>query len=113
MKILILEDSPERQEKFARALRGHMMAFVDTARDAILFLQDDKFDTVFLDHDLGGQVMVESGDGTGYEVACWLEQHPEHRPKQIIIHSLNPSGAARMKQALPCATVLPAAWDRI
>lgn len=50
-----------------------------------------------LDHDLG------EGNGTGYDVVCWLEQETangRYVPPTISIHSANPVGRARMRQGL-------------
>lgn len=110
MKILILEDSDERQRTFRGNLIGHSVEIHATATAVISRLQAEKWDWLFLDHDLGGKTMVPSGPGTGYEVACWLEQHPDRMPWQIVIHSFNNTGAARMKATLPQAHVIPGVW---
>jgi CheY-like chemotaxis protein len=116
MNILILEDDPTktRMPKFKRNLIGHIVYHAKTPREAISFLRSNQIDVLFLDHDLSGTGEPEpSGPGTGYEVAVWLERHPEFKPQQIILHSLNPTGRARMKQALPEAQEAPGAWDLI
>ena len=114
MNILILEDDPARMRKFKMNLIGHIIYHAKTPREAISFLRSKTIDVLFLDHDLAGTGLPEpSGPGTGYEVAVWLEEHPEFKPKQIVLHSLNPSGRARMKQALPEAQDAPGAWDKI
>ena len=116
MNVLILEDDPlnTRMPKFRRNLIGHTIYHAKTPRDAISFLRSKTIDALFLDHDLGGTGQPEeSGPGTGYEVACWLEEHPQFKPNQIVLHSLNPTGRARMKQALPEAHDAPGAWDLI
>jgi CheY-like chemotaxis protein len=111
MRILILEDSPERHKKFRKFLHHHQVTIVATASEAITLLATKMWDCLFLDHDLGDQVMVESGPGTGYEVASWLEQHQDHMPDKVILHTFNPDGLERMQQALPQAIPYPGAWD--
>jgi len=112
MRILILEDSPERQEKFYDALDGNTsLYFATNAWDAITLLDSVLFDLAFLDHDLGEVDFLRETDNTGYTVAKWLQAHPDRMPKRVIIHSLNPVGAQRMAQCLPKAELLPAAWD--
>lgn len=38
--------------------------------------------------------------GTGYDLVCWMEQ-TGHWPRQKpLVHSANPVGAARMRQAI-------------
>ena len=92
-------------------LIGNKLVVVETAQDAIAALEESEFDIAALDHDLGGEEMVESGPGTGYEVACWLEQHPDRQPNIIWIHTLNPVGRQRMAEALPKAEIRPLWWN--
>jgi CheY-like chemotaxis protein len=113
MDILILDDDLCRHEFFNMALIGHIVKSTTTAAETIEELKSNNFDVVFLDHDLGGQQMVESGDNTGYEVAKWLSEHPNRIPNQVIIHSFNPAGAKNMKAVLPQAAICPGAWTKI
>lgn len=108
--ILILDDDQGRHRAFARALTGNNIVHVETAGDAIRELASRKFDAVFLDHDLGGQIDVPSGPGTGYEVAKWLEEHPDFMPTVVFIHSFNAGGAKNMLAALPNAVWRPGCW---
>lgn len=110
-EILILEDDPARMLKFFRALsRKANLTFVETSRNAIQELQEHIFDWTYLDYDLGGRILANAIEDTGYEVALWLREHPERMPKNVIIHSLDFDGAKRMNQALPQAQIVPAAW---
>lgn len=113
MDVLILEDDHSRQKIFARNLIGANFLIVETATDAIQALDTHTWDYLFLDHDLGGQQMVSSGPGTGYEVAEWLAENPDKQPPNIIIHSFNPSGAENIHRALPNAVIAPGCWDSI
>lgn len=112
-KVLILEDDPIRTKQFQRNLIGNLVVVVATSKRAIELLNhpDHPWDVLFLDHDLGGKVMQESGENTGYEVACWLEEHPERQPKIIGVHSFNPAGREKMLQALPNAYSTVGIWD--
>lgn len=112
MRILILEDDKERQVKFlANFAPGNEILLVATAEGCIAALRDQHWDILFLDHDLGDKIMVESGPGTGYEVACWLEQNIFHVPEIVVVHSFNPDGASRIQAALSGSVRLPGAWD--
>ena len=115
MKILILEDDPTRHREFRQnLLNATEVRIVETVPAAIFELKKQKWDTLFLDHDLGGESFVDSNKKpTGYDVAKWLEENPEYKPSNIIIHSLNFVGAARMKAALPDAILAPWAWMNI
>jgi CheY-like chemotaxis protein len=113
MNVLVLEDDPNRQAKFKLGLIGTNFAIVATAQDAIRLLQTKQWDYLFLDHDLGGMQMCASGPNTGYGVATWLRDHPDRKPKCIIIHSLNPAGAANIKLVLREAVLAPGCWDSI
>lgn len=112
-KILILEDNEERIKKFVDALDSgdNYIAIVAYAEYCIQYLKNADFDILFLDHDLGDKTMVPSGPGTGYEVACWLEERPDKQPPVIATHSMNPSGTEKMLQALPDAFYTPGIWS--
>jgi len=102
MRILILEDDPERQIRFRRKMIGHYVIITEFADCAIRLLQEENWDLLCLDHDLGGKVLVDSSTelNTGHAVAKWLEEHPDRQPEQIILHSLNPAGRQNMADCL-------------
>lgn len=107
-RIMILEDDTERTQQFRLHLAGraHPVDVAEDVRRAKMLLSSDVYDMVFLDHDLGGQQMVESGEGTGYELAQWLESGRSklaHHPALFIVHSLNPGGAWNIINALSTA----------
>jgi hypothetical protein len=70
--------------------------WVRTAEEALAWLLTDTVSEASLDHDLG-----YVGRLTGYDVAVWLERHPEHYPWDgVVVHSMNPVGAEKMRVAL-------------
>ena len=100
MRILILEDNGDRVKKFFEMFEEYSLVVVNSAADAISFASTSKFDAIFLDHDLGGKVYVNSEDeNTGYQVAKMLSVSINHRTP-VVIHSWNPDGAKKMKEAL-------------
>jgi len=116
VNVLILDDDPGgyRLPEFRRRLKGNMIYHVKTAREAIALLRSNQMHVAFLDHDLGGTPDPEpSGPGTGYEVAVWLREHPEHMPNQVVVHSMNGVGQANMKRALPGVLSVPGAWEKL
>lgn len=87
-----------RLDAFKRNLIGHIVCCVTTAKETIEKLSSEKWDYVFLDHDLGGQTYVPSGSGTGYEVAQWISNNPDQKPEKVIIHKKEiPSADIRIK----------------
>ena len=114
MKILILEDNLSRQEFFKVNLEKHNLTITDLSKIAIEKLSTEKWDILFLDHDLGGEVHVSSDNtNTGAEVARWIQNNPNKKPKLVIIHTLNPPGQKYIKSCIPDGLVFPFAWTKI
>ena len=108
MNILFLDDDENRHWEINRLNRGrHDIHKVYTAKECIEALQEGEWDMLFLDHDLGGEVYVDSANGTGYEVAEFLEANNEYQPPKMYIHSFNPVGAKNMHNCIPEAIVKP------
>lgn len=101
MRILFLDDDDNRHRAFNRWLTpGHEVVYVHTAAEAIQAFSSQNFDIAFLDHDLGGEIMVTRVENTGYEVTLWLEAHDMLCPPTVVLHSMNPAGRLRQQQAL-------------
>lgn len=115
-KVLILDDMEERHIAFKKKYKiDYNITSVYTAAEAIKALQDQKWDFVFLDHDLGGTMLVPSGKETGYEVAEYIANNPETIPNEkIILHSLNFDGRRNMINVLRNVNIevldYPFAW---
>lgn len=106
VKILILEDDPNRVDIFRATLGDrHSLAFAETAAAAIAAINSTPFDVIFLDHDLGGQTYVaESDENTGSEVVRHLAYAcGGGRETPIIIHSMNLPAAQAMQKNLLAA----------
>lgn len=105
-RILILDDDKSRHMQFSQKYRSEELTHVHTSHDCIRILEKHDFDYVFLDHDLGGKQMEESGPGTGYEVAEWIANNPSRKPStMVILHSLNPVGRKNMCNVLKSAEI--------
>jgi len=108
VKTLFLDDSKERH-KIAREYFGGYWVDVTwcwTAEEAIRALQSRRYNVVFLDHDLGGEQMVDSKrPDTGMEVVRWIVKH---KPPidSIVIHSWNMSASKEM-----CARLIEAGYN--
>lgn len=99
-KILILEDNDVRIAQFHKNWTNADLTIVKTAADAIRELKENgPFDDVCLDHDLGGQVYVKSGKGTGYEVAEYIANNSDVC-RVVHLHTANPAGRDNMFHVL-------------
>ncbi len=103
MKVFILEDDPTRIRLFREAGINHDLTITTTYEEAVSkFTDATDYDTIFLDHDLGGKQFVPS-DGeekTGYHFAKWLNENVKESKAIVTIHSYNPVGAEQMYKAL-------------
>jgi len=101
MRILILEDTPERQKILRQLYKDHAWVLVHTAARAITLLAAFQFDVVSLDYNL-------AGEATGDEVARHIRDGA-NRQARVVVHSMNPKGRSRISELLPHATILPVA----
>jgi len=113
VKILFLDDMPERHEAFngwvGEMAKGKLpiVAHAYNAKDAISWLETGEgWDLIFLDHDLGEQHYMDRPTGEGAftsthdgECGCEVMQHIiTHGPwdKPVIVHSYNAPAAKKM-----------------
>lgn len=96
--ILVLEDNDERIVRIRQLWPA--CTIVKTAQACIDKLIDFQFVTLLLDHDLGGEVMVDSRrEDCGMEVVRWIvAKRP--RISECVVHSHNTPAAAVMVQEL-------------
>lgn len=106
MKIFILDDLIDRQERLSKLAVGKFgtainLYLADSFDSAIKIFEDEQnFDLMLLDHDLGQEIFVSSSNpNTGYQVAKYITEH-NIQSKKIIIHSLNFAGAHNMLAVL-------------
>lgn len=88
---------------------GHLgWEWVKTAQEAIDLLKTGKVVEASLDHDLAPEHYpwanrgneAPLGNGSGYDVVCWMEENNVWPPKGTKVHSMNPAGAFRMRQVI-------------
>lgn len=84
MRVLFLDCNEDRAEKIRQA--APEMVWVQTAKECIEHLSQE-WDVVRLDHDLGGEVFVDSQrSDCGMEVARYLAANkPEHLKETLFI----------------------------
>ena len=81
-----------------RKMPKHYHYHAKTSKEAIVILQKMRISEISLDHDLG-----EEENGTGYDVAKWIEKAAYHKAIQPIImhiHTANPVGYKNIEVAL-------------
>ena len=92
-QLLFLDDAPDRAAVFLAAHPGAV--WVQTAVQCLELLEKP-WDEVHLDHDLGGEVLVDHERADcGMAVVRWLceEPRPHLRDTRFIIHTHNPNAA--------------------
>lgn len=92
MRVFILEDDLTRVQFLRELLMDHDLTIVDSCKDVGRF--NPPYDLILLDHDLGGRQMTEHEDD-GYAFIKLIKDHINPKA-EIIYHSYNPGGAARM-----------------
>ena len=98
MKVFVLEDDIDRIMRFRQKLHKHQVTYCDWVEEAKKLLKDGAYDVIFLDHDLGGEIMVDSNDpNTGYQLAKWIKEQGLTFD-QIIIHTCNPIGGDNIQK---------------
>jgi hypothetical protein len=95
MSVFVLDDSKERLRKFRSAIpSAHMAETVDEAKEVLS--RDEHWEIAFLDHDLGGEVMVDTSEyNTGTTLVRWLIEQGI-KIDTVVVHSLNDTAAMGM-----------------
>jgi len=104
-RILVVEDDGDRIVWFRERMPNAV--FAETATEAVALLNANKFNVVFLDHDLHWTHIADINifEGTGRQVAQFLQDSDFHGP--VVVHSKNPEGAQLMGEILPNARIAP------
>lgn len=107
MRVFILEDDPNRMKKFIRELSCNQIDHVETVEAGKELVQQNKYDLLLLDHDLGGEQMVDSSEeNTGYQLAKFIPK-TQNKDTPCITHTCNPAGADNILSVLPHAVKVP------
>ena len=102
MKILFLDDDPNRTLQFKGRTLKHDVTTVETPEEAFEALdKHSRFDIASLDHDLFGKIYQPSDEKSGWAVANHIEEMENSKqPLKVICHSYNPDGVAAMTATL-------------
>lgn len=98
LKVLLVEDSEERQAILRQLYSQHCVIVCRNAEEAIVTLAAESVDIVHLDYDL-------EGDLTGEVVARSIVETQKKVP--VIVHSENAEGVRAIKAILPSALAVP------
>ena len=103
--VFLLDDDRRRHKWFEKRFSGDELDIAETVEDAKVFLADNPYDAIFLDHDLLPH-HYETNDhddyaSTGYAIAEWLNERSDlQRAATIIVHTRNADAAIPMVQKL-------------
>jgi CheY-like chemotaxis protein len=95
-KIFILEDNHERIEWFKDMFKGNELDITKNAKKAIKQMSKNRYDIIFLDHDLGEEDLAL----TGREVARQMKKRKIARDTPVVLHSKNPHNRRKMLRHL-------------
>lgn len=114
MTALVLEDDINRISQFRKVLFNYKTTYTDSASNCIYLLEHNKYDLIFLDHDLDNRVFVNIDEkNTGSEVARWINLNYNNflnKDSIIIVHSLNDVGSTNMIKLIPNSKYVPLIW---
>lgn len=103
--VFLLDDDSRRHRWFKKRFEGDDLDIAETVEEAKIFLGENNYDAIFLDHDLLPH-HYESNDHddfstTGYAIAEWLDENRDfQRASTIIVHTRNADAAIKMVEKL-------------
>jgi hypothetical protein len=104
IRVFLLDDDKRRHRWFSARFKGDFVDVADNVTKAQMFLSENSYDAIFLDHDLHPEHYNAEGhddERTGYAIALWLAANPQlQRASTILVHTRNADGAMRMVEEL-------------
>lgn len=101
MRILIFEDDHDRIDWFKEKFEGHELFITEHVDEATSWLINFRFDLIFLDHDIHGDMGFKN---SGSHLVINMTRNETiidvNDNVPIYIHSLNLNGACRMEGIL-------------
>lgn len=99
LRVLIVEDTEERQAILTQLFRAHAWILVDTGPRALTLLNAYDFDIISLDYNLRGML-------SGADIARAIAQS-RNETAGVVVHSMNSQGAEEIGAILPHAIHFP------
>ena len=99
LRVLIVEDTPRRQELLRQLYREHAWVLTADAAHAARLVAAYDFDLISLDYNLAGP---NNGDAVAEAIAA-----SRNARTPVLVHSMNPRGAGRLAELLPHASCVP------
>jgi CheY-like chemotaxis protein len=99
LRVLIIEDTEERQKVLTSLYRSHAWILVNTGHRAITICNAYDFDIISLDYNLRGDL---NGADVAKAIKC-----SRNKNVRLIVHSLNPKGVKQILDILPNAIPYP------
>jgi hypothetical protein len=99
--VFLLDDDPRRHRWFLKRFSDDELVIAENVEDAKKLLEENKFDAIFLDHDLLPH-HYESNDhddfaNTGYAIAEFFAENKHlQRSATVIVHTRNSDAGVRM-----------------
>ena len=103
--IFVLDDDRRRHRWFRKRFAGDEVDVAETVEEAKVFLKENAYDAIFLDHDLLPHHYESNNHddfaSTGYAIAEFLHENPKlQRAATIIVHTRNADAAIPMVQKI-------------
>ena len=108
ISVFLLDDDRRRHRWFQKRFDGDELDVAETVEQAKELLAENKYDAIFLDHDLLPH-HYESNDhddyaNTGFAIVEWLNENKDRqRAATVIVHTRNADAGVRMIEKLRAA----------
>jgi hypothetical protein len=99
MKIFVLDDDHWRIGWFLNTFGARNVDYAHGPIRAIAKLCLNKYDKIFLDHDLGG-AYTRGPNGDGIDVVKVMHEEKLHIDTPIVIHTMNEEAGKKMEKVL-------------
>jgi len=98
LKVLIVENTPERQKTFKNLFKENAWILVNTAQRAKTLIEVYDFDLILLDFDI-------DGPHSGENIAQFIP-HSRNADTLVWVHSMNAPGVELIQKHLPNAIAI-------